>query len=113
MISDTTLSNEYRNFPLLDFLPCSPTKYLPSKVYKFVKGAPPCAVNNGRALRAPYPVRKIEAALLQENDEEKVAVPHDDYIERFISSDTEVIGVSTMDPFGIGPLTMSFPIFFG
>jgi radical SAM superfamily enzyme YgiQ (UPF0313 family) len=112
LISDTTLSNEYRNFPLLDFLSCVPTNLIPSSIYDYLKGKPPPAIN-GRASRSPYPVRKIEAALLQENTIEQVVVPHDDYIESFIDQDTEVIGISTMDPFGIGPLTMSFPVLFG
>jgi radical SAM superfamily enzyme YgiQ (UPF0313 family) len=50
---------------------------------------------------------------LREYSEDEVVVPHEDFIESFIKSDTEVIGISTMDPFGIGPLTMSFPVFFG
>lgn len=112
LVSDTTLSNEYRDFPLLDFLPCVPTSMIPSPFYNYLKGKPPPAVN-GRASRACYPIRKIEAALLRENTEADVAVPHDDYIEDFIGPETEVIGINTMDPFGIGPLTMSFPIFFG
>ena len=112
LVSDTTLSNEYRDFPLLDFLPCVPTSMIPSPFYNYLKGRPPPAIN-GRASRACYPIRKIEASLLRENTEAEVAVPHDDYLEDFIGPETEVIGISTMDPFGIGPLTMSFPIFFG
>lgn len=112
LISDTTLSNEYKNFPLLDFLPCVPTSIIPSPIYKFLKGNPPPSIN-GRAIRSQYPIRKIEASLLQEYNEQEVVVPHDNHIEQFIGSDTEVIGISTMDPFGIGPLTMSFPVFFG
>jgi radical SAM superfamily enzyme YgiQ (UPF0313 family) len=112
LISDTTLSNEFRNFPLLDFLPCVPSNIIPSSIYNNLKGRPPPAVN-GRASKAPYPVRKVESALLMENDEVDVVIPHEYYIEEFIGPDTEVIGVSTMDPFGIGPLTLSFPVFFG
>jgi len=112
LISDITLSNEFRNFPLLDFLPCVPTSIIPCGIYNNLKGKPPPAVN-GLASKAPYPVRKIEAALLTENDDRDVVIPHENYIEDFIGSDTELIGVSTMDPFGIGPLTLSFPVFFG
>lgn len=112
LISDITLSNEFRNFPLLDFLPCVPTSIIPCSVYNNLKGKPPPAVK-GLASRAPYPVRKIEAALLAENDDRDVVIPHENYIEDFIGPDTELIGVSTMDPFGIGPLTLSFPVFFG
>jgi len=112
VLSDTTLSNEYRNFPLMDFLPCVPTNLIPNVIYQFLKGKPPPPIGR-RASRAPYPVRKIEASLRLENTEDEVVVPHQDYIEYFIDKDTEVIAVSTMDPFGLGPLTMSFPVFFG
>ncbi len=112
LLSDTTLSNEYRDFPLLDFLPCVPTCLVPGPFYNYLKGRPPPAIK-GRASRAAYPVRKVEASLLKENSEEDVVAPHEDYLEQFIGMDTQVIGINTMDPFGIGPLTMSFPIFFG
>ena len=34
LISDSTLSYEYRNFPLLDFLPCAPGKAIPERKSK-------------------------------------------------------------------------------
>ncbi len=113
LISDTTLTHEYRNFPLLDFLPCAPSESLPRFVYNYLKGKARPPLENGRASVAPYSVRKIEAALLQKHDQEDVVVPHENYFEQFIGKDTEVIGVSTMDPLGLGPLTMSFAMLFG
>lgn len=112
LLSDTTLCREYRNFPLLDFLPCAPSGLVPEKIYRYLKGSPPPPIN-GRASVAPYAIRKLEAALLQENDRQDVVIPHEDYMESFIESDTEVIGVNTMDPLGLGPLTMSYAVFFG
>lgn len=113
LVSDTTLTHEYRNFPLLDFLSCAPSESLPKFVYNYLKGETRPPSESGRASVAPYAVRKIEAALLQKHSIEEVAVPHEDYLEEFIGPDTEVIGVSTMDPFGLGPLTMSFAMLFG
>lgn len=112
LVSDTTLSHDYRNFPLLDFLPSAPTDYLPSPVYSYLKGRPPKG-KNGRAAFATYPLRKLEGALLKEYTSDQVVVAHEDHIEDFIDSDTELIGVTTMDPLGIAPLTMSYAIFFG
>ncbi len=112
LVSDTTLSHDYRNFPLLDFLPSAPTSSLPSSIYSFLKGRPPPATN-GRATLATYPLRKLEAALLQRYSENEVVVAHDDHIEDFIDGNTELIGITTMDPLGMGPLTMSYTIFFG
>ena len=111
LVSDTTLSHDYRNFPLLDFLPSAPSEYLPDRIYKFLKGKPPPAIN-GRASLATYPLRKLEASLLQKHTEEEVVVAHEDHLEDFIDDDTELVGVTTMDPLGIAPLTMSYMVFF-
>jgi radical SAM superfamily enzyme YgiQ (UPF0313 family) len=111
LVSDTTLSREYHSFPLLDFLPSAPTERVPGSVYRLLKGNPLAAVG-GRALRAPYSLRKIEAGLLKEYPETDVVVAHEDHIQDFIGDDTEVIGVTTMDPLGLAPLTMSFALFF-
>ncbi len=108
LISDTTLSYEYRNFPLLDFLPSAPSRAIPQPIYRFLKGPPPAVKPNGELLRAPYSVRKLQASLLTRFDRNDVAVAHDDYLANFIDDKTEVIGISTMDPLGVGPTTMSY-----
>src|SRR5579884_2617246 len=100
LVSDLTLSHDYRNFPLLDFLPSAPASLLPGTIYYYLKGKPPPDIN-GRASLATYPLRKLEASLLQS------------YSEDFIDDKTELIGVTTMDPLSIAPLTMSYSIFFG
>jgi radical SAM superfamily enzyme YgiQ (UPF0313 family) len=111
LVADTTLSRNYRNVPLLDFLASAPTSFLPSSIYSFLKGPPPPAVD-GKAAIAPYSVRKLEAALLKDHPREEVVVAHEDHIAEFVDDDTELIGVSTMDPLGLGPLTMSYSVFF-
>ncbi|MGI0091657.1 MAG: B12-binding domain-containing radical SAM protein, partial [Nitrososphaerales archaeon] len=112
LISDTTLSHDYKNFPLLDFLPSAPSELLPEFIYNYLKGKPPPDIN-GRASLATYPLRKIESALRQKYAENDVVVAHEDHFESFIGDDTEIIGVTTMDPFGLAPLTMSYSLFFG
>ncbi len=111
LVSDTTLSHDYRNFPLLDFLPSAPTSGLPNRVYKYLKGRPP-PQENGRAKFAPYALRKVEASLLREYSSDEIVVAHEDHIEEFVDADTELIGVTTMDPLGLAPLTMSYSVFF-
>lgn len=112
LVSDTTLSHDYKNFPLLDFLPSAPSEFLPNSIYKYLKGKPPPDIN-GRASFATYPLRKLESSLLQKHSPEEVVVAHEDHFEDFINDDTEIIGVTTMDPLGIAPLTMSYTLFFG
>jgi radical SAM superfamily enzyme YgiQ (UPF0313 family) len=112
LISDNTLIYDYRSFPLLDFLPCAPSNSVPEMIYSFLRGSASPALPNGEARYAPYSIRKLEAALLMCNKPQDIAVPHPDYLESFIKEDTEVIGVSTMDPLGLGPLTMSYSVLF-
>jgi radical SAM superfamily enzyme YgiQ (UPF0313 family) len=111
LVSDTTLSRSYRNVPLLDFLGSAPTSSVPSAIYSYLRGPPPPPVE-GRASIAPYSLRKLEAALLRKYPRKDVVVAHEDHIEDFVDADTELIGVTTMDPLGLGPLTMSFAVFF-
>jgi len=113
LLSDLTLLHDYRDFPLLDFLPCAPSNMMPGVVYRFLQGKESPPMDNGESLRAPYALRKIEAGLLRDHKREEVAVPHSKYIRDFIKDDTEVIGVTTMDPLGFGPLTMSYSALFG
>lgn len=108
LLSDETLIYDFRDFPLLDFLPCAPSYSMPSRIYKFLKGKISPAVENGRLKYAPYGTRKIEAALLKNNPVSDVVVAHPNYLENFIKDDTQIIGINTMDPFGLGPTTMSY-----
>ncbi len=108
LISDSTLSYEYRNFPLLDFLPSAPSRGVPEAIYKFLRGPAPPALPSGELKYAPYALRKLEASLLREFKKEEVVVAHEDYLQNFIRDDTAIVGISTMDPLGTGPTTMSY-----
>jgi radical SAM superfamily enzyme YgiQ (UPF0313 family) len=70
--------------------------------------APYVPHDNGIARYAPYGLRKIEAALLRYYKRNEVVVAHPLYIDRFISNDTKIVAVNTMDPLGMGPVTMMF-----
>ena len=111
LVADSTLARNYRSVPLLDFLASAPTGILPNSFYSFLKGPPPPAVG-GKAAIAPYSIRKLEAAVLKDHPREDVVVAHEDHIQDFVDDDTELIGVTTMDPLGLGPLTMSYAVFF-
>lgn len=112
LISDNTLIYDYRDFPLLDFVPGAPGNSLPKFIYSFLKGKASPALPDGRIKYAPYGLRKIEAALLQKYSSNDVVVAHPDNLSSFIKDDTEVIGMHTMDPLGLGPTTMSYYVLF-
>ena len=114
LVGDSTLVAHYRHFPLLTFLPCAPSELVPGSVYRFLKGPQAAPLPNGEARYAPYSIRKLEAALIKAGvPQSDIAVPHEKYLANFIKNDTEIIAVSTMDPLGLGPLTMSYNVLFG
>ena len=76
-------------------------------LYEFLAG-PPLPHDNGRARFAPYALRKVEATLLTRYGPDEVVVAHPKYAHLFIREDTRIIGVNTMDPMGLGPVTMMF-----
>lgn len=106
LTTDRTLMSEYRHIPLGDFAGCAPPKRLPRPLFDFI--APKLPAANGLAIRAPYGLRKLEAALLKGYSEEDVVVAHPDYVEEFIGPETKIVGVNTMDPLGLGPVSKLF-----
>ena len=113
LVSDYTLSSNYRDFPLLDFLPCAPSRAVPGSIYRFLKGPGLPAKPDGQSLFAPYSLRKLQASLLRKYVPTDIAVAHEDHLDQFIKDDTEIIGITTMDPLGIGPTTMSYYVLMG
>ena len=107
LTADETLTSTYRNIPLLDFLGCAPVERVPRIVYSLLDTQVPH--ENGKLVFAPYGLRKVEAALLRDGFKHtEVVVAHPRHIEKFIDSDTTIVGVNTMDPYGLGPVTMMF-----
>ncbi len=113
LLSDSTLGYQYRDFPLLDFLSCSPSRAIPGPIYRFLKGPPPPTSSDGRVLLAPYSIRKLEASLRTKYSSKDVAVVQENCLADHVTEDTEIIALSTMDPFGLGPVTMSYYALFG
>ena len=69
---------------------------------------------DGRARFAPYGLRKVEAMLLNGGFTEKeVVVAHPDDLEDFVGPDTRVVGVSSMDPTGMGYVSKTYSSIIG
>ncbi len=110
LVPDRTLMSKYRNVPLGDFLGCVPAKFVPPHIFYFLcKIEPP--LPDGRARVAPYGLRKVEAALVKGGIPKKhVVVAHPDCVHYFIDEDTQIVGIHTMDPLGLGPVSMMFTV---
>ena len=71
---------------------------------------PPVESNyDGIAKYAPYGLRKVEAVLLENGfDESDIAVVHPYHLNAFIGLNTKVVGISTMDPLGMGYVSKTY-----
>ena len=64
---------------------------------------------DGRAKYAPYGLRKVEAMLLENGfNESDVVVAHPLDLGAFIGLDTKVVGISSMDPTGMGYVSKTY-----
>lgn len=72
---------------------------------------PPVERNNGdgRAKYAPYGLRKVEALLLENGfKDSEVAIVHPRDLGAFVGPDTKVVGISSMDPTGMGYVSKTY-----
>ncbi len=106
LTADATQMSEYWGIPLLDFFSCAPAEKVPRFVFDLL--SPPVKHVNGVATMAPYGLRKLEAAILKSYSPEDVVVVHPAHVSKFIDEKTSIVGVSTMDPLGLGPVSMMF-----
>jgi radical SAM superfamily enzyme YgiQ (UPF0313 family) len=104
---DPSLGHMFHNFPLLSFLPCAPVKYVPPPIYRYLSKPDVGADEYGRAVLAPYGIRKVEACL-RLRSRLRTELVHPNHLDRHIREDTKIIAVNTMDPLGIGPLSLMF-----
>jgi len=105
LTADHSLMTEFREIALFGFLSCSPKQFVPEILYDHLF-APLVPSMNGEAKFAQYSLRKVEATLLRDGYDVVVATPN--HVEKFIGDSTEIIGLTVMDPLGIGPVTSSF-----
>ncbi len=99
LTSDRTLMSNYHNNEFLGFGTCAPHNFIPDWFYSFLF-FPPIKSSHGASIQAPYGLRKLEAQLLKDGFNVVTVTP--DKLDGFIS-EAKIIGIHTMDPFGIGP----------
>ncbi len=57
---------------------------------------------------APYGLRKVESLLKEEVGENQVVVVHPDNLGEFVGEDTDIVGISTMDPLGLAYVSTTY-----
>jgi radical SAM superfamily enzyme YgiQ (UPF0313 family) len=111
--SATEMSDFYNN-PFIAFVggfgkgPI-PLSYVRKTLY------PHCGrTSNGQAKFAPYGLRKVESVLLQNGfTQNDIAVAHPDDLGNFIGPETKVLGISSMDPTGMGYVSKTYSSIIG
>jgi len=68
---------------------------------------------DGTAKFAPYGLRKVESLLIDKFGKENVVVVHPNNLHRFIGPKTRIVGISTMDPLGIGFVSRTYTSILG
>lgn len=110
LAADYTLMTDYRNVPLATFFSCIPTDYWQSRLAFRILADSPDLNGDGQPVRAPYGLRKVEAGLVKAFGRENVVVASPRALDRYVGDDTEVVGLHSMDPLGLGPVSMSFTL---
>jgi len=79
LAADYTLMTDYRNVPLATFFSCIPTDYWQSRLVFRILADQPKLDAQGRPIRVPYGLRKVEASLVRAfgRDDVVIADPRD------------------------------------
>ena len=106
---DRTMASNYHGNMFFGFSACLPRGKLPDWFYYPVFCPSGPSDEDGRLLYANYGTRKIEAALLAGGfHRHEVILAHPDHLDKVISKETKILGISANDPLGIGPATSTF-----
>ena len=106
--SATEMSDFYNN-PFIAFVGGFGRGPIPLSYIRRTLYPPVERKTNGRANYAPYGLRKVEAILLEAGfTEQEVAVVHPADLEDFIGPETKVVGISSMDPTGMGYVSKTY-----
>jgi radical SAM superfamily enzyme YgiQ (UPF0313 family) len=108
LTADKTLMSNYHNNEFLGFGTCAPPNFIPDWLYSYLF-FPPLKANNGVPSTAPYGLRKTEAQLLKEGFKVDIISPKHLYKSL---KDANVLGIYTMDPFGLGPASTTLAAIF-
>ncbi len=109
LTAPATEMSDYYNNPFVAFVAGFAKGPVPLWLLRKVLYPPVERDRNGRAKCAPYGLRKVEALLLENGfDASEVAVVHPEDLEFFVGPETKVVGISSMDPTGMGYVSKTY-----
>ena len=114
LTASATEMSDFANSPFMAFVAGFGKGPIPLGFARKTLYPPVPHTNEGRAKFAPCGLRKVEAMLLENGfSESEVAVIHPEDLERFIGPNTKVIGISSMDPTGMGYVSKTYSSIIG
>lgn len=108
LTADRTLMSNYHQNEFLGFGTCAPPNFIPEWLFSYLF-FPPIETEKGYPWEAPYGLRKTEAQLLTEGFDVKTVSPMS--LKRHLKG-AKVLGIHTMDPFGLGPASTTLSALF-
>jgi radical SAM superfamily enzyme YgiQ (UPF0313 family) len=108
LTADRTLMSNYHDNEFLGFGTCAPPNFIPEFLYSYLF-FPPLKTNKGQPWTAPYGLRKAEAKLLNEGFSVETLAPN--HLGTYLK-DAKVLGIHSMDPFGLGPASTTLSAIF-
>ncbi len=109
LTASATEMSEYGNSPFIAFVGGFASGPVPKWLIRKYLYPPVERTAEGRAKVAPYGLRKVEAILLENGfSESEVAVVHPADLEKFVGPETKAVGISSMDPTGMGYVSKTY-----
>lgn len=109
LTSSATEMSDYHNSPFIAFAAGFAKGPVPLWIPRRYLYPPVESNGDGRAKYAPYGLRKVEAVLLDNGfTDSDVAVVHPSNLDDFVGRNTKVVGVSSMDPTGMGYVSKTY-----
>ena len=114
LTASATEMSEFANSQFMAFVAGFGKGPIPLGVARRTLYRPVSRTSDRRAKYAPYGLRKVEAMLLKNGfSASDVAVVHPEDLECFVGSDTIVVGISSMDPTGMGYVSKTYSSIIG
>jgi len=109
LTASATEMSDFHNNPFIAFVGGFGKGPIPLSYARKTLYPPTGRKPDGQAKCAPYGLRKVEAILLQNGfSPQDIAVVHPDDLQNFIGPETKVIGISSMDPTGMGYVSKTY-----
>lgn len=105
LTADESIMSNYREYLYNGYSACFPTNLFSETMFK--KLCPPVdCYPDGRAKTAPLSLRLLESILIRMGFKQSECSTIDPtYLENFIGSKTKIVGISAIDPMGLGPIS--------